>query len=68
MPDDSRIIGRKLMELPIKPNILIAAAITKDGAHLAPSGQTVFNAGDMIIVTTTDHSLRSIDDILAKKG
>ena len=56
------------MELPIKPNILIAAAITKDGAHLAPSGQTVFNAGDMIIVTTTDHSLRSIDDILAKKG
>ena len=54
------------MDLPIKDNILIAAAITKSGNRLAPSGQTIFHEGDMIIVTTTDHSLRSIDDILKK--
>lgn len=67
VPEDSLIIGKRLMDLPIKPNILIAAAITKDGERLAPSGRTIFHAGDMIIVTTTDHSLRSIDDILVKK-
>lgn len=67
VPEDSHIIGRPLMALPIKPNILIAAAITQNGDILAPSGRTIFHAGDMIIVTTTDHSLRSIDDILAKE-
>lgn len=67
VPEQSQIIGRKLMALPLKENVLIAAAITKDGQRLAPSGQTVFHAGDMIIVTTTDHSLRSIDDILRKE-
>ena len=66
VPSDSKIIGQKLMDLPIKDNILIAAAITKSGNRLAPSGQTIFHEGDMIIVTTTDHSLRSIDDILKK--
>lgn len=66
VPKGSQLIGKKLMELPIKDNVLIAAAITKGGNRLAPSGQTVFHAGDMIIVTTTDHSLRSIDDILVK--
>ena len=66
VPSDSKIIGQKLMDLPIKDNILIAAAITKTGNRLAPSGQTIFHEGDMIIVTTTDHSLRSIDDILKK--
>ena len=55
------------MELPIKESVLIAAAITQDGRRLAPSGQTVFHEGDMIIVTTTDHSLRAIDDILRKE-
>ena len=67
MPAGSAIIGRKLMELPIKESVLIAAAITQDGHRLAPSGQTVFHEGDMIIVTTTDHSLRAIDDILRKE-
>lgn len=67
VPKDSKLIGRKLMDLPIKDNILIAAAITGNDTRLAPSGQTVFHEGDMIIVTTTDHSLRSIDDILAKE-
>lgn len=66
VPEQSKIIGKKLMDLPIKDNVLIAAAITKGGNRLAPSGQTVFHEGDMIIVTTTDHSLRSIDDILKK--
>ena len=67
VPAGSAIIGRKLMELPIKESVLIAAAITQDGRRLAPSGQTVFHEGDMIIVTTTDHSLRAIDDILRKE-
>lgn len=67
VPESSAIVGRSLMELPIKPNVLIAAAITHAGDILAPSGSTVFHADDMIIVTTTDHSLRSIDDILAKE-
>ena len=66
VPAGSAIIGHPLRELPIKDNVLIAAAITAHGERLAPSGQTMFHEGDMIIVTTTDHSLRAIDDILRK--
>ena len=66
VPSGSKVLGKALRDLPIKNNVLIAA-IMHNGAHLFPSGNDKLHIGDIIIVTTTDHSLRSIDDILEKE-
>ncbi len=66
VPAGSKIVGTELRELPIKNNVLIAA-IMHNGTRLFPSGKDKLHAGDIIIVTTTDHSLRCIDDILEKE-
>lgn len=66
VPNGSKIVEKELRDLPIKNNVLIAA-IMHNGVHLFPSGKDKLHAGDIIIVTTTDHSLRSIDDILEKE-
>ena len=66
VPSGSKVLGKALRDLPIKNNVLIAA-IMHNGVHLFPSGNDMLHIGDIIIVTTTDHSLRSIDDILEKE-
>lgn len=66
VPKGSKIINKPLRDLPIKSNALITAII-HNGTRLFPSGNDCLHEGDIIIVTTTDHSLRSIDDILEKE-
>lgn len=60
---DSPVIGVPLQELPIKPDILICT-ISHKGAITIPGGQSVIQAGDTVIVVTTDTGLNDIKDIL----
>lgn len=65
IPEGARVIGQTLSDMPIKDNILITA-IYHNKRYFLPSGKDVLHAGDTIIITTTDHSLRCVDDILAR--
>ncbi len=61
---ESSIIGIKLVDLKLKPNVLIAG-IVRDGKLIIPGGQDVFQVGDTVIVVTTHLGFREIFDILA---
>ncbi|WP_296397644.1 Trk system potassium transporter TrkA [Acidaminococcus timonensis] len=61
---ESSIIGVKLVDLKLKPNVLIAG-IVRDGKLIIPGGQDVFQVGDTVIVVTTHLGFREIFDILA---
>ena len=61
--EGSPIIGRPLSELSFQQNVLIAA-IQRGGAHIAPRGQSVIEAGDSVIVVTKGIVLNDISDIL----
>ncbi|MCM1212317.1 MAG: Trk system potassium transporter TrkA [Blautia sp.] len=60
---DSPIVGIALQDLKTKPNILICS-INHRGTVSIPSGQSVIQAGDMVIVVTTEPGLNDIKDIL----
>lgn len=60
---DSPIVGKALQDLQIKPNILICS-INHKGNISIPSGQSVIEADDMVIVVTTGTGLNDINDIL----
>ncbi|MCM1154264.1 MAG: Trk system potassium transporter TrkA [Roseburia sp.] len=60
---DSPVIGIPLQDLPIKPNILICS-INHRGSISIPGGQSVIEAGDSVIVVTTNTRLNDIRDIL----
>lgn len=61
---ESSIIGVKLVDLKLRPNVLIAG-IVRDGKLIIPGGQDVFQVGDTVIVVTTHLGFREIFDILA---
>ncbi|MDD6570732.1 MAG: Trk system potassium transporter TrkA, partial [Acidaminococcus sp.] len=61
---ESSIIGVKLVDLKLKPNVLIAG-IVRDGKLIIPGGQDEFQVGDTVIVVTTHLGFREIFDILA---
>lgn len=60
---DSPVIGIPLQKLAIKPNILICT-INHRGSISIPGGQSVIEAGDTVIVVTTNTRLNDIKDIL----
>ncbi|MBO7374819.1 MAG: Trk system potassium transporter TrkA [Lachnospiraceae bacterium] len=60
---NSPIIGRPLMELNLKRDILIGC-INRKGTIIIPKGQSVVEAGDTVIVVTTRSGLSDIKDIL----
>ena len=66
IPANSEFVGKMLRDLPIKKNVLIVSIIHNDEL-LFPSGSDVISENDRIIITTTDHSLRCIDDIFTKE-
>ena len=61
---ESSIIGIKLVDLKLKPNVLIAG-IVRDGKLIIPGGQDVFQVGDTVIVVTTHLGFHEIFNILA---
>ncbi len=58
--------GQPLMQVPLKKNMLIAA-ITHNGTVAIPSGSSVYQPGDsMVVVTTADRTISGINDIFAQ--
>ncbi|MBR4474447.1 MAG: Trk system potassium transporter TrkA [Oscillospiraceae bacterium] len=59
--------GRKILEMPLRPGILIAAVIRR-GRSFPPDGQTALEPGDKVIVVTANCKLWDLDDILISEG
>ena len=61
----SPVVGKPLMELVLKPGVLIAT-IQRGRTLIAPRGQDVIEPGDSVVVITKDMALTNIKDILKK--
>ncbi len=61
--EGSIVVGKPIMELKLKKNVLIAC-ISRKGKIIRPNGQTEIHIGDTVIIVTTQHGLRDINDIL----
>lgn len=61
--DGSEVINVPLMELKLKPNVLLACIIHK-GQVETPRGQSRIQLGDKVVVVTTETGFESINDIL----
>ena len=61
--EDSEIVGRPLREIRLKPNHIIAC-VSSGKKVIIPSGNTVINPGDSVIVITSGASLSSLGDAL----
>ena len=61
---DSKIIGRPLMELTLKPNVIIACITKGNNAHI-PNGQSVIEKDDLVVVVSVERGLNNLEDILA---
>ena len=61
--EGSTLAGKAIMDLKLKNNILIAC-INHKGKIIRPNGQTQIHVGDTVIIVTTRHGLRDINDII----
>ena len=61
----SPVVGKPLMELALKPGVLIAT-IQRGRTLISPRGQDVIEPGDSVVVITKDMALTNIKDILKK--
>ena len=57
-------VGRTLMELRLKPGVLISAVV-RGGQSFLPDGKTALQPGDKAVIITADSSVVTLDDILA---
>ena len=60
-----RMIGIRLQDMKTRPNLLVAA-INRQGKVIIPGGQDSFEAGDSVIIVTTETGLQDIHEILAE--
>jgi len=56
-------VGVPLKDLKLKPGILLAGIVRKDGRIIIPSGGDTLELQDDVIVVTTDRKLQDICDI-----
>ena len=61
--EKSEVTDVPLMQLNLKPNLLICA-INRKGKILTPRGQNMMKVGDTVIVVTTNRGLNDVRDIL----
>lgn len=61
----SPVVGKPLMELALKPGVLIAI-IQRGRTLIAPRGQDFIEPGDSVVVITKDMAITNIKDILKK--
>lgn len=61
----SAVVGKPLMELALKPGVLIAI-IQRGRTLIAPRGQDFIEPGDSVVVITKDMAITNIKDILKK--
>ena len=59
----SPIVGIPLMNLSLKPDVLVAA-IQRGKTQITPRGQDVIEPGDSVVIVTKDLELNDITDIL----
>ena len=62
--EDSRVVGKPLMELSLKHGIIIAC-ITKGNRVVIPDGQSVIEKGDSVVIVSIERGLKDLEDILA---
>ena len=61
--EGSPIIGKPLMELPLKKGLLVCS-ILRNGKNIIPTGHDTIEAGDTIVIITTSLGIRDLSDIL----
>ncbi len=61
--EGSPIAGKPLMELSLKPGVLIAT-IQRGRTQITPRGQDVIEPGDSVVIVTKELALNDITDIL----
>jgi len=61
--DDSRIVGKPLMELSLKPDIIIACII-KGNKAITPNGHSIIEKGDSVVIVSAERGLNDLEDIL----
>ena len=64
----SGLVGRPIMELGIKDDVLISVIARKDGRIVIPSGRDMLEEGDSVIIITTDKSISGLSDIVRRGG
>ncbi len=61
--DNSRLLGMPLERLQLKSNLLVSC-INRNGNIIIPNGQDCIEAGDTVIIVTTNKGLNDLNDIL----
>ncbi len=61
--ESAPVVGIPLQDLSLKDNLLVCC-ITRNGRIITPNGQDTIQAGDSVIIVTTNFGLRDIKDIL----
>ena len=62
--EKAKVLNKALKDLKLKPNVLIAG-ITRNGEYILPTGSTIIEKNDSVIVATTNAILDDLDNILA---
>jgi len=62
--EDCPIIGKKLQEIKLKPNVLICSINHKGSISIA-QGQSVVQVGDSVVLVTSTTGFKDISDIIA---
>lgn len=60
---NAKITNQRISDMSLRDNLVIAA-IVRDKKVISPNGQDSLQIGDHLIIVTTEHSLRGVDDIL----
>lgn len=50
LPEDAKMVGRKLMEVPLPANVTVMAILAKEGYVQAARGNTLLVAGDQLLM------------------
>ena len=64
MDGDVTLADTPLRDLKLKPGVLIAGIVRRNGEILIPGGSDTICVGDDVIVVTQDAALQDIHDIL----
>ena len=64
VPENLALLGKPFRELRLRDNLLIAGIVRQNGKIVIPGGSDALQAGDDVIVVTTDTSLRDLNDIM----
>lgn len=63
IPQYSKSVGKEIIDLKIPKNILIVL-ITREGHYLVPSGETVIQANDKILMLVHKDALKEVEPLL----